>query len=49
MNSLIFITVGVVENLPVDAILAWDLPVLMDLLHEKERSEECDCGDDEGD
>ena len=27
------VTVGVVENLPVDAILGWDLPVLMDLLN----------------
>uniref|UniRef100_A0AAV2J000 SCAN box domain-containing protein n=1 Tax=Knipowitschia caucasica TaxID=637954 RepID=A0AAV2J000_KNICA len=29
------VSVGVVENLPVDAILGWDLPVLMDLLNKK--------------
>uniref|UniRef100_A0AAV2MQZ8 SCAN box domain-containing protein n=1 Tax=Knipowitschia caucasica TaxID=637954 RepID=A0AAV2MQZ8_KNICA len=29
------VSVGVVENLPVDAILGWDLPVLMDLLNER--------------
>ncbi len=28
--------VGVVENIPVDANLGWDLPVLMELLHENE-------------
>uniref|UniRef100_A0AAV2JL94 SCAN box domain-containing protein n=1 Tax=Knipowitschia caucasica TaxID=637954 RepID=A0AAV2JL94_KNICA len=37
------VSVGVVENLPVDAILGWDLPVLMDLLNEKV-SEESDSG-----
>ncbi|KAK7938780.1 hypothetical protein WMY93_002106 [Mugilogobius chulae] len=33
------VTVGVVEHLPVDAILGWDLPVLMDLLTENDTSD----------
>ncbi|XP_059184745.1 uncharacterized protein LOC131968014 [Centropristis striata] len=39
------LTVGVVQNLPVDMILGWDLPVLMDLLHNKEVPVEPDFGE----
>ncbi|KAK7880009.1 hypothetical protein WMY93_033328 [Mugilogobius chulae] len=38
------VTVGVVEHLPVDAILGWDLPVLMDLLTENDTSDKVDSG-----
>ena len=38
-------TVGVVEKLPVAAILGWDLPVLLDLLQEGENKDnDCDKG-----
>lgn len=40
------LTVGVVEHLPVDAILGWDLPVLMDLLQETELPGEIDFGEE---
>lgn len=40
------LTVGVVEHLPVDAILGWDLPVLMDLLQETELPVEIDSGEE---
>ncbi|KAM7394882.1 hypothetical protein PAMA_006561 [Pampus argenteus] len=39
------LTVGVVENLPVEIILGWDLPVLINLLHEKEVPAKTDCGE----
>lgn len=35
---------GVVESLPVDAVLGWDLPILLDLLLEAEQTDEVDCG-----
>lgn len=38
------VTVGVVENLPVDAILGWDLPVLMDLLNANSVPDDADSG-----
>ena len=39
------LTVGVVEHLPVDAILGWDFPVLMDLLQDKELAVQTDSGE----
>lgn len=39
------ITVGVVEGLPVDAVLGWDLPILLDLLLETEEAEGIDSGE----
>lgn len=41
------LTVGVVEDLPVDARLGWDLLVLMDLLLEAEQTEGVDSGKSE--
>lgn len=40
------LTAGVVENLPINAILGWDLSVLMDLLREKELPVGTDSGED---
>lgn len=40
------LTVGVVANLPVPALLGWDLPILLDLLFERDHAEEdvmCAC------
>ncbi|KAG7478604.1 inhibitor of nuclear factor kappa-B kinase subunit beta [Solea senegalensis] len=39
---------GVVEKLPVDALLGWDLPVLLDLLLETETPVETDSGENGG-
>lgn len=38
------LTVGVVEGLPVDAVLGWDLPILLDLRLETEQAEGIDSG-----
>lgn len=44
-QQLHFLTAGVIGTLPVDAVLGWDLPIILHLLLEAEPTEEIDSGE----